>query len=251
MEIYAVPCVFCDTEFYHFPSLFIYLLLFFSFSKSGSVRFTFIVPPLRTDSLTLMWHRSRDEGVHVMCIFLPALLVAAAEKTILPSSLLATSPYLGPRSNYAQSQGFKRKQPGLVCASAVIKRGAKKGINDLIEEERKGGNHTDSGSGGESMNGAPGTLLEQGIVGLLKCVKILVVLQSRWRLVVRIPSILLFVNPERLLLFLPIALLQKFMGGEKRGGKNTTKLKHWSSLLQINSLNVPLSLSLPPSLSAS
>lgn len=29
MEIYAVPCVFCDTEFYHFPSLFIYLLLFF------------------------------------------------------------------------------------------------------------------------------------------------------------------------------------------------------------------------------
>lgn len=40
------------------------------------------------------------------------------------------------------------------------------------------------------MNGVPGTLLEQGIVGLLKCVKILVALQSRWRLVVRIPSIL-------------------------------------------------------------
>ncbi|KAK2890176.1 hypothetical protein Q8A73_018476 [Channa argus] len=128
-----------------------------------------------------------------------------------PSSLVPDSLYLGPCSNYAQSRGLNRKQPGLVCASAVIKRGAKKGINDLIEEERKGGNHTDSGSGGESMNGAPGTLLEQGIVGLLKCVKILVVLQSRWRLVVRIPSILLFVNPERLLLFLPIALLQKFM----------------------------------------
>lgn len=66
------------------------------------------------------------------------------------------------------------------------------------------------------MNGAPGTLLEQGIVGLLKCVKILVVLQSRWWLVVRIPSILLFVNPERLLLFLLIALLQKFRGREKK-----------------------------------
>ncbi|CAB1435519.1 unnamed protein product [Pleuronectes platessa] len=66
------------------------------------------------------------------------------------------SPSMGPRSNYAQSQGLKRKQPGLVCASAVIKRGAKKGINDLIEEERKkeGGNHTDSGSGGERMNGS-------------------------------------------------------------------------------------------------
>ncbi len=144
------------------------------------------------------------------------------QKTMLPSSLVPASPYLGPRSNYAQSQGLNRKQPGLVCASAVIKRGAKKGINDLIEEERKGGNHTDSGSGGESMNGAPGTLLEQGIVGLLKCVKILVVLQSRWRLVVRIPSILLFVNPERLLLFLPIALLQKFMGGEKKKNEKKT-----------------------------
>lgn len=73
------------------------------------------------------------------------------------------------------------------------------------------------------MNGAPGTLLEQGIVGLLKCVKILVVLQSRWWLVVRIPSILLFVNPERLLLFLPIALLQKFMGGEKKKKKRKKK----------------------------
>lgn len=69
------------------------------------------------------------------------------------------------------------------------------------------------------MNGAPGTLLEQGIVGLLKCVKILVILQSRWWLVIRIPSILLFVNPERLLLFLPIALLQKFMGGKKEKKK--------------------------------
>lgn len=164
---------------------------------------------------------------------------------MLASSLIPDSPYLGPRSNYAQSQDLNRKQPGLVCASAVIKRGVKKGINDLIEEERKGGNHTDSGSGGESMNGAPGTLLEQGIVGLLKCVKILVVLQSRWRLVVRIPSILLFVNPERLLLFLPIALPQKFMSGEKKK-KNNTKLKHWSSLLQINSLGVSLSRSLPP-----
>lgn len=104
------------------------------------------------------------------------------QKTMVFSSLVAAYPYLGPRSNYAQSQGLNRKQPWLVCASAVIKRGAKKGINDLIEEERKGGNHTDSGSGGESMNGAPGTLLERGIVGLLKCVKILVVLQSRWRL---------------------------------------------------------------------
>lgn len=168
---------------------------------------------------------------------------------MLPSSLVPASPYLGPRSNYAQSQGLNRKQPGLVCASAVIKRGAKKGINDLIEEERKGGNHTDSGSGRESMNGAPGTLLEQGIVGLLKCVKILVVLQSRWWLVVRIPSILLFVNPERLLLFLPVALLQKFMGEEKKKEKNnTTKLKHWSSLLQINSVNVSLLLVLSLSL---
>lgn len=165
---------------------------------------------------------------------------------MLHSSLVPNSPYLGPRSNYAQSQDLNRKQPGLVCASVVIKRGVKKGINDLIEEERKGGNHTDSGSRGESLNGAPGTLLEQGIVGLLKCVKILVVLQSRWRLVVRIPSILPFVNPERLLLFLPIALLQKFMSGEKK--KHNTKLKHWSSLLQINSLGVSLSLSrsLPP-----
>lgn len=76
-----------------------------------------------------------------------------SQKTILPSALVPDSPYLGPRSNYAQSQDLNRKQPGLVCAFAVIKRGAKKGINDLIEEERKGGNHTDSGSGGESMNG--------------------------------------------------------------------------------------------------
>lgn len=74
------------------------------------------------------------------------------------------------------------------------------------------------------MNGVPGTLLEQGIVGLLKCVKILVVLQSRWRLVVRIPSILLFVNPERLLLFLPIALPQNFMGrGKGREGKGEAR----------------------------
>lgn len=73
------------------------------------------------------------------------------------------------------------------------------------------------------MNGAPGTLLEQGIVGLLKCVKILVILQSRWWLVIRIPSILLFVNPERLLLFLPIALLQKFMGGKKKEKKKNEK----------------------------
>lgn len=71
------------------------------------------------------------------------------------------------------------------------------------------------------MNGAPGTLLEQGIVGLLKCVKILVFLQSRWWLVIRIPSIRLFVNPERLLLFLPIALLQKFIGGEKTKKRTT------------------------------
>lgn len=177
---------------------------------------------------------------------LPYSPLRRRQKTMLPSALVPASPYLGPRSNYAQSQGLNRKQAGLVCASAVIKRGVKKGINDLIEEERKGGNHTDSGSGGESMNGAPGTLLEQGIVGLLKCVKILVVLQSRWLLVVRIPSILLFVNPERLLLFLSIALLQKFMGGEEKKEKknNTTKLKHWSSLLQINSLSVALSLAL-------
>lgn len=71
------------------------------------------------------------------------------------------------------------------------------------------------------MNGVPGTLLEQGIVGLLKCVKILVILQSRWWLVVRIPSILLFVNPPQLLLFPSIDLLQKFMGREReeRGKK--------------------------------
>lgn len=73
------------------------------------------------------------------------------------------------------------------------------------------------------MNGVPGTLLEQGIVGLLKCVKILVILQSRWWLVVRIPSILLFVNPPRLLLFLPDDLLQKFMGREKKTGKKNKK----------------------------
>jgi len=201
---------------------------FFLVTKFGFVQFIFIVPPSRTGkcSPTLMCCRSRDEGSHLMCIFISTLLLASAKKTMLSSSLDPASPYLGPRSNYAQSQGLNRKQPWLVCASAVIKRGAKKGINDLIEEERKGGNHTDSGSGGESMNGAPGTFLEQGIVGLLKCVKILVVLQSRWRLVVRIPSILLFVNPERLLLFLPIALLQKFMGGEKKKKtrrKKTTK----------------------------
>lgn len=76
------------------------------------------------------------------------------------------------------------------------------------------------------MNGAPGTLLEQGIVGLLKCVKILVVLQSRWWLVIRIPSILLFVNPERLLLFLPIAPLQKFIGGEKTKKKKKKRTTH-------------------------
>lgn len=66
------------------------------------------------------------------------------------------------------------------------------------------------------MNGVPGTLLEQGIVGLLKCVKILVILQSRWWLVVCIPSILLFVNPERLLLFLAVAFAAKVQrGGEE------------------------------------
>lgn len=216
---------------------------------SGFVQFIDTAPLSRIGacSLTLMWCRSREEGVPPNVHLHSFSLLRRRQKTMLPSSLVPVSPYLGPRSNYAQSQGLNRKQPGLVCASAVIKRGAKKGINDLIEEERKGGNHTDSGSGGESMNGVPGTLLEQGIVGLLKCVKILVVLQSRWRLVVRIPSILLFVNPERLLLFLPIALQQKFIGGEKekkREKNNTTKLKHWSSLLQINSLNV--SLPLPP-----
>lgn len=88
------------------------------------------------------------------------------------------------------------------------------------------------------MNGVPGTLLEQGIVGLLKCVKILVTLQSRWWLVVRIPSILLFVNPPRLLLFLPNDLLQKFMGTEKKrgGGKQThVKCNIGPVSLQINS----------------
>lgn len=206
---------------------------------SGFIQFISTDRPLKTaeGSLTLVWRRSGEQRCHPMSVFLSALLFATAKKTMPPSALAPASPYLGPRSNYAQSQGLKRKQPGLVCASAVIKRGAKKGINDLIEEERKGGNHTGSGSGGESMNGAPGTLLEQGIVGLLKCVKILVVLQSRWWLVVRIPSILLFVNPERLLLFLPVASPQKFM-------QHTTKLKHWSTLLQINSLNISLSLSL-------
>lgn len=166
---------------------------------------------------------------------------------MLPSSLFPASPYLGPRSNYAQSQGLNRKQPGLVCASTVIKRGAKKGINDLIEEERKEGNHTDSGSEGESMNGAPGTLLEQGIVGLLKCVKILVVLQSRWRLVVRIPSILLFVNPEQLLLFLPIAVLQKFMGKGKKKGKKTTQ-QNWNIGPVCSRLTVPTPFTLSHSL---
>lgn len=95
------------------------------------------------------------------------------------------------------------------------------------------------------MNGAPGTLLEQGIVGLLKCVKILVILQSRWWLVVRIPSILLFVKPLRLLLFLSVDLLQKFMGREKKaeGGKNKNarKLQHRPSFLQINSFHTSAS----------
>lgn len=126
--------------------------------------------------------------------------ISTAKITMPPPSLLPASSYLDPLSNYTQSQGLNRKQPGLVCASVVIKREAKKGINDLIEEERKRGK---SHRLWESMNGAPGTLLKQGIVGLLKCVKILVVLQSRWRLVVRIPSILLFVNQERLLLSSP------------------------------------------------
>lgn len=203
----------------------IFLFFFFLSSKFRFILFIVIVPPSRIGecSLTLMWRRSREEGVPPNVRLLPCTPLRRRQKTMLPSSLVPASLYLGPRSNYAQSQGLNRKRPGLVCASAVIKRGAKKGINDLIEEERKGGNHTDSGSGGESMNGAPGTLLEQGIVGLLKCVKILVVLQSRWRLVVRIPSILLFVNPERLLLFLPIALLQKFMGGEKKKKRKITQ----------------------------
>lgn len=95
------------------------------------------------------------------------------------------------------------------------------------------------------MNGVPGTLLEQGIVGLLKCVKILVILQSRWWLVVRIPSILLFVNPLRLLLFLSVDLLQKFVGRGKKaeGGKNknTRKLQHRPSFLQINSFRTSAS----------
>lgn len=73
------------------------------------------------------------------------------------------------------------------------------------------------------MNGVPGTLLEQGIVGLLKCVKILVILQSRWWLVVRIPSILLFVKPPQLLLFLSIDLLQKFMAKENKTGEKNPK----------------------------
>lgn len=94
------------------------------------------------------------------------------------------------------------------------------------------------------MNGVPGTLLEQGIVGLLKCVKILVILQSRWWLVVRIPSILLFLNPPRLLLFLSIDLLQKFMGREKKTeGK---KLKTTQVNCNIGPVCSRLTVSAPP-----
>lgn len=79
--------------------------------------------------------------------FLLSSSLSALPKTMHPSSpLIPASSFLDSCSNYAQSQGLNRKQPWLVCASAVIKRGAKKGINDLIEEEKKKGDHTDSGT---------------------------------------------------------------------------------------------------------
>lgn len=129
MEMYAVSAVFYETKFWHFP-------FFFLSSKSGFVQFIAIVSPSRIGErpLTLLWHRSREEGSHLICIFLLALLFAATKKQCLPPPSFPFPPYLGPSSNYAQSKGLNRKQPGLVCASAVIKRGSKKGINDLIEE---------------------------------------------------------------------------------------------------------------------
>ncbi len=79
MEIYAVPCAFYETKFWHFP--------FFLSSKFGFIQSIVIVPPSRIGecSLTLMWRRSREEGSHLMCIFFPALLfAAAAEKQCFP-----------------------------------------------------------------------------------------------------------------------------------------------------------------------
>lgn len=91
MEIYAVSCVFCETKFCHFP---------FSFwsSKSGLVQLIVVVPPSRIGecSLTLLWHRSREEGSHLMCIFFPALLFATTKKTMPPSSLVPVFPVLRP-----------------------------------------------------------------------------------------------------------------------------------------------------------
>lgn len=83
------------------------------------------------DTIVAQVKRGRvPSNVHL----LPCSPLRHHQKTMPPPSLVPVSLYLGPRSNYAQSQGLNRKQPGLVCASAVIKRGAKKGINDLIEE---------------------------------------------------------------------------------------------------------------------
>lgn len=170
-----------------------------------------------------------------------------------PSSLVLVSPYLGPRSNYAQSQGLNRKQPGLVCASAVIKRGAKKGINDLIEEERKRGkSHRLWERRGEYEWGAwnaPGA----GDCGIAE------VCQDFGRppeqmVACRSHTIYSPLCQPRTASFVPPHCFAAKVHGQREGGKkkknNTTKLKHWSSLLQLNSLSISLSLShsfsLPP-----
>lgn len=170
-----------------------------------------------------------------------------------PSSLVLVSPYLGPRSNYAQSQGLNRKQPGLVCASAVIKRGAKKGINDLIEEERKRGkSHRLWERRGEYEWGAwnaPGA----GDCGIAE------VCQDFGRppeqmVACRSHTIYSPLCQPRTASFVPPHCFAAKVHGQREGGKkkknNTTKLKHWSSFLQLNSLSISLSLShsfsLPP-----
>lgn len=167
-----------------------------------------------------------------------------------PSSLILVSPYLGPRSNYAQSQGLNRKQPGLVCASAVIKRGAKKGINDLIEEERKRGkSHRLWERRGEYEWGAwnaPGA----GDCGIAE------VCQDFGRppeqmVACRSHTIYSPLCQPRTASFVPPHCFAAKVHGQREGGKkknNTTKLKHWSSLLQLNSLSISLSLTRSPSL---
>lgn len=83
-------------------------------------------------SSTPLWHGVKRGRVHLLR---PLSSLAAANKTILSSSLAPVSPRTSALAAIMPDhRGLNRKQPGLVCASAVIKRGAKKGINDLIEE---------------------------------------------------------------------------------------------------------------------